>query len=198
MLKMTINITAANDNELGYTLDEIKRNVENGNLIGMDSREDGITKYDFEINEEIISTLGVDINEYYDKNTVEGMYERRRYDFDNTGEYRTDILINQEYEKNYYLDVCEKLNIKSNEKFTKLLSNEDYNTILNIHSSKDIMKLFEYGNILNDDQVQHISEAEEDLNILVEETKKDFKNHSKMKFDHLKRKEKNKYIDISR
>jgi len=48
MLEMTINITATTEEELGYTIDEVKRKLEAGNLFGMDSREDGITSYNFE------------------------------------------------------------------------------------------------------------------------------------------------------
>jgi len=48
MLKMTITITATTEEELGYAIDEVKRKLDKGNLSGFDSREDGITAYDFE------------------------------------------------------------------------------------------------------------------------------------------------------
>jgi len=52
MLKCVINIEATTEEEIQYTLQEVMRKLEAGNLAGMDAREDGITKYDFDISGE--------------------------------------------------------------------------------------------------------------------------------------------------
>jgi len=49
MLKCIININAITEEEIQYTLQEVMRKLEAGNLVGMDEREDGITGYNFDI-----------------------------------------------------------------------------------------------------------------------------------------------------